>query len=255
MLSYERYRRINLPFGRTRIGKRVYALASLVICVVAVLFHLPTIVQTRVVNVVIVSTDVNDTVSQRDVGAVEVAGVSENVDGVLCYNGIQTFGTVNAVLYRVANRVLDCVIPVALMCYYYRRMSACMKTDGILLLQAAKTTTATAVTTSNNYNSKSQHRNRLALCTLKNLILVYVFCVFPGRLLVLTQLVITQFVLGADVSHQNASLFSFIHLLLGMLYMSNNAVNVLVYARLVHGFRHFLKRLFTCGYLECRLSR
>ena len=221
LLSYERYRRITLPFRLKRVGKKEYAIASLVITVVAVLFHLPTIVQTRVV--------------------VSSSGASRNntsgVESTLCYNGIQTFGTVNSVLYRVANRLLDCAIPAALMCYFYRRMSACMKTDGALLLA--------------NNSLNSQQRNRVALRTLKNLILVYVMCVFPGRLLVLTQLAITQFVLGAEASRQNTSLFSFVHLLLGLLYTSNNAVNVLVYARLIEGFRRFLKRLFTCGYLSC----
>ena len=217
-------------------------MASLGICVVAILFHLPTIVATRVV-VVVSSGGVNGTSSLKSGSA--VGDVSENVESTLCYNGIQTFGTVNAVLFRVANRMLDCVIPVALMCYFYRRMSASMKTNSALLL---------AVTTTTN-STKSQHRNRVALWTLKNLILVYVFCVFPGRLLVLMQLAITQFVLGADMSRQNASLFSFIHLLLGMLYMSNNGVHVMVYARLVQGFRRFLKQLFTCGYLRSRLQR
>ena len=262
LLSYERYRRITVPFRRRRNGKKEYAAASLVVLVLAVLFHLPTILQTRVVVMnpnddsltSIVNKVINNSSfgspSPRDLNSVGVKGIgaviAESVNRVrtsgersMCFNGIQTFGTITAVLYRVANRLLDCLVPAALMCYYYRRMSACMKTDGALL--------SAAITNS----GKSQQRNRLALRTLKNLILVYVMCVFPGRVLVLTQLAVTQYALGAEASRRNAPLISMVHLVLGLLYTSNNAVNVLVYARLVKGFRRFLRRLFcTCAYLH-----
>eukprot|EP00111_Clytia_hemisphaerica_P011630 TCONS_00034179-protein len=196
LLSYERYHGISKPFHKS-LHKKHYLLLSVLICFVSAMFLFPIIRETRVI-------------------------------GQTCFNGIQSFRTSVAVIYRIANRFLDCFIPAALMCYFYRKMSRGLKMDAML-----------------NSMTSCQRRNRLALKTLKNLILVYVLCVFPGRLMVLIQMVVLQLVQTSD-----PTLFSCIHLFLGFLYTSNNTVNVFVYARIIADFRRFLRSIVTLSCLR-----
>lgn len=89
---------------------------------------------------------------------------------------------------------------------------------------------------------ESKKRNRVALRTLRNLIIVYIACVFPGRIVVAG--------IHIDDNYQTEGrrdYFNLVHELFSLVSLFNNVVNVFVYAAMIKDFRKFILSIFTFG--------
>ena len=107
-------------------------------------------------------------------------------------------------------------------------------------------------------NNRSRVRNRNALNTLRHLILVYIIFVSPGNIIHIATHLIEMYYL-AD-GNRPKFLFLLISYIIFMkalsyfvLYM-NNILNIVVYVRMIPGFRDFLITIFTLG-LKGKRSR
>ena len=148
-----------------------------------------------------------------------------------CADGMRFFDATEYVLYAGFLRMLDCFMPASLMFFFYARIRNWMNLDA------------------NEFplTDESRKRNLLALRTLRNLIIVYVVCVFPGRLVVTG--------LHIDDNYRTESglgriyYFNFVHELFSLISLLNNVVNVIVYAVMIKDFRGFILTLVTFGRL------
>ena len=147
-------------------------------------------------------------------------------DRVKCEDGMSKFNGVEFVFYVFALRTLDCFLPAVLLCFFYRRIRNWMLKE------------------SNNFplTEESKRRNVMALNVLRNLIIVYIACVFPGRLVMAGLHIEENFGTGKRKYY-----FDFLHELFGLMSLLNNLVNVFVYAFMIKDFRRFLLTLITFG--------
>ena len=145
-----------------------------------------------------------------------------------CEDGMRNFSATNYVFYALFLRTLDCFLPASLMYFFLRRIQNWMNKDVNQL----------------PLTEESKKRNSLALKTLRNLIIVYITCVFPGRLVVTGLHVEDNFRTdGIRFS------FKFVHELFSLVSLLNNVVNVFVYAVMIMDFRRFILTLITFGRL------
>ena len=147
-------------------------------------------------------------------------------DMVECEDGMRKFSGIEFLLYAFALRTLDCFLPAVLLCFFYRRIRNWMLNE------------------SNDFplTEESKRRNSMALNVLRNLIIVYIASVFPGRLVV-TGLHIEDNFLNGELKYY----FKLFHQLFSLISILNNLVNVFVYAFMMKDFRRFLLTLITFG--------
>ena len=133
---------------------------------------------------------------------------------------------------------IDCVLPVSLMTYFYHQMKR-------KLFEEERKNTFTL-------NDQSRRRNRIALRNIKNLNIVYAVFVIPGRFI--DALVYITLWLDLNDGFLFNELFkhylSLIYALSNTAVYLNNACNIIVYIKLVSGFRRFLADIFCCGFLR-----
>ena len=98
-------------------------------------------------------------------------------------------------------------------------------------------------------NLQSHSRNHKALKTIRNLIIIYAVCVFPARLFAIMRQIKGLF---KEIPFESPftvfnSLFKVANAIFNCFWYSNNVLNVLVYAKMIKGFRRFLCNLLTLG--------
>lgn len=93
---------------------------------------------------------------------------------------------------------------------------------------------------------ESKRRNKLALKTLRNLIIVYIACVFPGRLVIAGLNLEDRYRTGGT---ERVYYFYFVQELFSLIALFNYVVNVFVYAVMIKDFRKFILTLITFGRL------
>ena len=145
-----------------------------------------------------------------------------------CVDGMRNFSPTDYVFYALFLRTLDCFLPAFLMYFFLRRIQNWMNKD----------------TNQLPLTEESKKRNSLALKTLRNLIIVYICCVFPGKLVVTGLHVEDNFRTDGRRFY-----FNFVHELFSLVSLLNNVVNVFVYAVMIKDFRRFLLTLITFGRL------
>ena len=143
-----------------------------------------------------------------------------------CEDGMRNFSPTNYVFYALFLRTLDCFLPASLMYFFLRRIQNWMN----------KYVNHLPLT------EESKKRNSLALKTLRNLIIVYICCVFPGRLVVTGLHVEDNFRTDGRRFY-----FKFVHEISSWVSLLNNVVNVFVYGVMIKDFRRFLLTLITFG--------
>ena len=210
LISYERYRTIIQPF-KPRISKRKYCTACIFLWLLACAANMAIMVTYDLV-------------------------IMPNGD-VQCTNTGKTLQKL--ISYSVLD-LIDSVIPVILMVWFYRKIKHQMDVNEL----------------SNNFSLSniSWQRNRIALKTIKGLNLVYIIAVLPTR--VISKLGIAlHYYLEDSQPLFGLTLKSYIFILYGVVFATfylNNIMNVFVYARLISGFQRFLINIFTFGILNCR---
>ena len=145
-----------------------------------------------------------------------------------CVDGMRNFHPTDYVFYALFLRTLDCFLPASLMYFFLRRIQNWMNKDVNHL----------------PLTEESKKRNSLALKTLRNLIIVYICCVFPGKLVVTGLHVEDKF-----RTDRKRIYFSLVHELFSLVSLLNNVVNVFVYAVMIEDFRSFILTLITFGRL------
>ena len=129
-------------------------------------------------------------------------------------------------------------LPLIPLVFFYWRISRYLARNNI-----NKASSATA-STSNEIQS-GRDTNTIASKTIRNLVILYVFLVWPGRIL--------NFVLFFQTLHdimfplENYLLLFVLHQIGYVLIFLNSLVNMFVYAVMIKDFRSFLWRLVPCG--------
>ena len=157
--------------------------------------------------------------------------IVDEEQNIRCADGMQYFEATEYVFYACFLRTLDCFLPASLMFLFYSRIRNWMSQD----------------TNEFPLTEESKKRNRLALRTLRNLIVVYVACVFPGRLVVTVLHIEDNY--RKEGGNVRLYYFNFVHELFSLITLLNNVVNVFVYAAMIKDFRRFILSLITFGRL------
>ena len=144
---------------------------------------------------------------------------------VECKDGMRYFSAKEYVAYGLFLRTIDCFLPASLMCFFYRGVHKRMNKE----------------TNSFVLTEQSKKRNKQALNTLRNLILVYICCVFPGRL------VVSGLHMEDNFRTDQRFYFYFVHELFSFISLLNNIINVVVYLTIIEDFRRFTLKIVTFG--------
>ena len=152
--------------------------------------------------------------------------VVDDGQSIKCEDGMKYFSDIEFLVYALFLRTFDCFLPAVLLCFFYRRIRNWMSKE------------------SNQFplTEESKRRNSIALKVLRNLIIVYIGSVFPGRLVVTGLHIEDNFAID-----QRKYYFNFVHELFSFISLLNNLVNVFVYAFMIKDFRRFLLTLITFG--------
>ena len=150
--------------------------------------------------------------------------------------------TSNILAYDVSYMFLDSVFPVALMTHFYRKIKQKIDDDK---------------TNSFELNPQSRQRNHTALKTIRSLIMVYIICVCPARIIYAFLHTVNIYAQREPLFH--ATLISYISVIRALTvftYYFNNLLNVFVYAKMMTGFRQFLIHVLTFKFLhDCRRKK
>ena len=202
LLSYTRYRDITTPFAR-RIRKRKYMLLCGLIWFLSLLSGIFLYHFIRLIKL--------------PNGAF--------ICGMVFQGEEELYG-------RLLYIVIDSIIPISLMVYYYYRIRRAIKLNApsfndLPLSQA------------------SRQRNKTALRTLRNLIAVYMITICPGRLYNLFYMLIW----AVDEELVNNHWFTNLYFLFFAYHYLNNAINIFVFKNL-SGVQNLYKSNFEkcCGY-------
>ena len=143
-----------------------------------------------------------------------------------CVDGMEYFDHIEFLAYAFVLRTMDCFLPAVLLCFFYLRIRNWMLKE------------------SNNFplTEESKRRNSMALKVLHNLIIVYIACVFPARLVMTGLHIEDNFGTGKRKYY-----FDLVHEILSLVSLLNNLVNVFVYAFMMKDFRRSLLTLITFG--------
>ena len=148
-----------------------------------------------------------------------------------CVDAMRRLSAAYCVLYLISLRMFDCFLPTSLMYFFYCRIRDWMSKEV------------------NNFplTEESKQRNKLALKTLRNLIIVYIACVFPGRLVIVGLNIADKY--RTDGAVVTVNYFHFVQELFSLIALFNNVINVFVYAVMIKDFRRFILTLLTFGRL------
>jgi len=139
--------------------------------------------------------------------------------------------------YFVGSLFYDCLIPSILMVWFYFKISVNVKQFH-----------DTNKTSDQNHELQNHTRKKVALKTLRTLIIMYILFVFPGRFFS-ASVILIMVKAPLFYSQHYIALVKAYNLMEISVYL-NNMGNIFIYAWLIVGFRRFLKRVFTVGLLE-----
>jgi len=123
--------------------------------------------------------------------------------------------------------LLENILPLTIMVYFYRRICKKIKES------------TDAFHRDKTQERLSQKRNKKAMKTLKWLIIIYTFSITPSRIFGIAILAANKFnIIGSSIWPK---------LILYTLFLTNNIINVFVYACMMKRFRKFLLNVFTFG--------
>ena len=142
------------------------------------------------------------------------------------------------ILVSVVVVCIDCVLPFIALIFSYWKISRYLAKNNI-----NKTTSATASTSSQIQSRRDT--NKIASKTIRNLVILNVCLVWPGRILVLA--LFSYFLGDFTFLLERYLLFTVLKEIAYVLILLNNVVNVFVYAVMIKDFRSFLWRLVPCG--------
>ena len=228
ILSYERYRSIVHPFN-VSLKKRFILMGFLLIWVACLLVNWPVFMTFYI-------------------GRSPGAGLEGD----------------ESLLYSIIPLMLDCVLPSTVLVFYNWQISRYLKKNTFPHYNnetavneappAVSSTVKRDEATSSNRSSSSQCRrnkkNETANKTLRNLVIIYICCVWPGRLINNASFFVIKY--NTLFYFENYVVVCVVEESLDFLMFLNNVINVFVYAVLIPKFRSFLLKLFTCG--ACRGS-
>ena len=203
ILSYERYRTIVHPF-KARLTKSKYFAAICIVTCLVVSLYLDSILRNKVI------------VGEKGKSCIEISSYYSNTENIL---------------YVVSERLLDCVFPVMVMYYFYNRIK-------VNLFNNSQNTGASSGTRTLS-NAKSHKRKVDALKTLKYLLIIYVVCVFPGRLFATIAYILS---ILSSIFHSYLKVLDPVYYFLLFACSLNNMVNVFVFLWMMPNFRQFARR-------------
>ena len=134
---------------------------------------------------------------------------------------------------KIGAIILDCVFPTLGMGYFYFGIWKTLK-------ESEKDHRGT--------RRRENKKNKEASKTLRNLFIVYVCCVWPGRLVLTSISYVSHYHL--DFFVENFVLFTVVRKSLVAWVYVNSIANVFIYAFLDKDFRHFVFRVLTLGCLK-----
>eukprot|EP00111_Clytia_hemisphaerica_P024988 TCONS_00073582-protein len=212
LISYGRYRSIVYPL-KARMTKRKSCLLSIIIFMVICSINIYTLMKTKIIH------EPGDR-SKCDFG---VSGV---------YMAVQL----------IVNFIIDSLIPLIVMAYFYFKMKKNMKKE----VTTNKTRHNERASTF-SLSDQSQRRNRRALKTIKGLLILFIITVFCMRILFMINLLAIQ---PIATGHENITVVTYSTIAFPViltLFYSNNILNIFVYAKMIPDFRKFVLTVLTLG--------
>ena len=209
ILSYERYRTIVHPFKKRLTKTKYFAAVCIVSCLVISLY-LDSILRNEVTPAV-------------------------GTPGKKCIEIASHYTSIENTLHVISERLLDCVFPVLFMVYFYNKLKTTLFADS--------QDKAASPSKRKLFNAKSQKRKEDALKTLKYLLIIYVVCVFPGRLFGTIAYLISIY--NNTIFNNYLKVLDPVYYFLLFACSLNNMVNVFVFLWMMPDFRRFVRR--PCG--------
>jgi len=148
------------------------------------------------------------------------------------------------VAFYISSSCFDCLIPLAVILWFYYKISVKVKHFD---------NTSKRLDQNHQQQLQNYRRKRVALKTLRTLIIMYVAFVFPGRFYFLSFMFLYIYDSVSYLRHFDV--FSTVSQFMQILVYLNNIGNVFIYAWLIVDFRQFLKKVFTFGLLEKRTAQ
>ena len=217
MVSYERYRKMVYPF-KTPIKKKILSIFLFFLIVAGIGFYFP------LMN----------------------AHEMENNECLSLTTLLQS--KIIITVYFVGGIFYDCLIPSAIMVWFYFKISANIKE----FHNTSKTLDQNHKQTNAKQDLQIYARKRVALKTLRTLIIMCILFITPGRIFSAAVMLIV--VKAPSFYRQHYIAFSKAYNLMEISVYLNNMGNVFVYAWLIVGFRGFLKRAFIFALLKRKYS-
>ena len=104
-------------------------------------------------------------------------------------------------------------------------------------------------TSSSSHQCRRNKKNKKTTKTLRNNVIIYIFCVWPGRLGFIASFYLYKYEFWFYM--KNYLIFSILDESFIFLVYVNNVANVFVYAFMIRKFRSFLWKLVSCGTSGC----
>ncbi|XP_066921393.1 galanin receptor type 1-like [Clytia hemisphaerica] len=190
VLSFERYYSIMNPFKR-RITKRNYTLVIVFLYLSTIGLNMDTMIKARL--------------------------------EIKCTFGDNSLTKGERVAFIVGERILDCVLPVVLMAFFYTRISK----------RIQQTFT----------NQESHDKKIKALHILKYLITLYVISVYPGR--IVGSVFSFLYLYKPEVIKPHQLALDPVYYTMMFILNIHNMTNVFIFSHLISNFRLFLRNIFT----------
>lgn len=224
MLAYERYRSIVHPF-KTSFKKRHILIVFILVWIVCIMVNVPAYMPFFVGN-------------------------SEN--NVLEGN--------ESISFSIILLMLDCIFPSVIIAFLNWRISRYLKKNSFTnetpmnIIPSSVSSRVNRQEIASSTSSSSQQccrnkKNENATKTLRNLVIIYILCVWPGRLEHIAMFLFVKFELLFYL--ENYLIISILDESFDFLMFVNNVVNVFVYAFMIRKFRSFLWKLLSCGTYGC----
>ena len=159
-----------------------------------------------------------------------------------------------SILPSIILLVLDCILPLTILAFFNYRISRYLKKNTFSHCNEAPTnqassSTAKGAVTSSTHSLSVQYRqnrkNENPNKTLRNLVIIYICCLWPGRFLNIALFFVIKYKMLLYL--ENYMIACILDESLDFLMFLNNVVNVFVYAFLIPKFRSSLWRLISCG--------
>ena len=167
---------------------------------------------------------------------------SNEIINNICSSNTTILNSRNTVLgFFVALICFECLLPSAIMLWFYYKIAAKVKCFHNISKRLNQDQ-------NQEHHLQNYQRKKVALKTLRILIIMYMLFVFPGRLFGFSCVFI--FFDAPSVFRQSVFIIA-VYFMDIFLYL-NNVCNVFVYTWHIVGFRRFLKKFLTFGLLEKR---